>query len=202
MESENYSKKENMTPSKKKSFFYGLLLLLAALGLLTAVVTVLVATNNNVQLNEEGSASSKVIIPKGWVSKAANTGVSYSYPSQLEKTYISSRDWLPTLMVLNETYVCNPVGDESTPGIWTDAREIEGRPYCVSTYSEGAAGTIYKNYSYYFPLKEQTGVISFFLGYPQCANYDSPNKEACEKEQAEFDLDALVEQIVKTINLN
>ncbi|BFD25166.1 MAG: hypothetical protein JST_000490 [Candidatus Parcubacteria bacterium] len=193
MEPENSFKKT----TTKRPFHYGPLLLLIALGLVMIAAAVLV-TNDDGQRD----ISSGINLPADWVFSVTDTGESYSYPPRLETKYISSRDWSPTLIVLNAPYSCNPVGNESSPGIWKAEKTIDGRSYCVSTYSEGAAGTIYKNYSYYFPLAGQTGVISFFLGYPQCVNYDDPEKTACEKEQADFNLDALVEEIVKTITLS
>lgn len=186
-------------PAAKRPFHYGLLLLLVALGLVMIAAAVLITDNGNFKPSDQRGSSSGINLPEDWSFSVTETGESYSYPPKLDTKYISSRDWSPTLVVVNEPFSCTPAGDEFAPGIWTVAKEIDGRSYCVSTYSEGAAGTIYKSYSYYFPLAGQTAVLSFFLGYPQCGNYDETEKAACEKEQTEFSVDSLVAEIVKTV---
>ena len=203
MNPENSSlKTTKATTSKKPLLLRGLLLLFIALGLIFLSVAVLVSENSSFKVPsflDFGRDSESFSVPEGWVFSVTPTGETYRYPSELGTKYISSRDWSPTLAVFNNSYSCNPVGDESSLGIWTVERTINNRPYCISTYSEGAAGTIYKNYSYYFPLENQIAAISFFLGFPQCPNYDEPEKSACEREQAAFDLDSLVDQIAQTI---
>lgn len=191
---------ESENSFKKRPFFYVFLVLLIALGLLMISVAVLMTDDTDLETNKQNKNTiSGINLPAGWVFSLTDTGESYSYPPQLDTKYISARNWSPTLVVANEPFSCTPAGDEFAPGIWTVAREIDGRSYCVSTYTEGAAGTIYKNYSYYFSLDGQTAALSFFLGYPQCGNYDDQQRVACEQEQAEFSVDDLVAQIVKTV---
>ena len=198
----SFFKRPKATTAKKPLLLRWLLLLFIALGLIFLSVAVLISENSSFKapsfLDFDRDFES-FSAPEDWAFSVTETGETYRYPIKLNTKYISSRDWSPTLTVFNNSYSCNPVGDESSPGIWTVERTINNRPYCVSTYSEGAAGTIYKNYSYYFPLENQIAAISFFLGFPQCPNYDDPEKSACEREQAAFDLDALVDQIVQTI---
>jgi hypothetical protein len=145
----------------------------------------------------------------GWLTSTdAKTGLSFQYPSTLGTQYISLTDWPPKIQVLNTAYVCTAGGSEIMPAGQTAEQTINGRKYCVTKESEGAAGSIYTMYAYATPIDlqnlPQTGngntiIFTFSLRFVQCANYDEPNRTACENERASFTVDNTVDQIVKTL---
>ncbi|MFZ2414956.1 MAG: hypothetical protein WAW33_03110, partial [Minisyncoccia bacterium] len=78
-------------------------------------------------------------------------------------------------------------------------RLVNNREYCVTKESEGAAGSIYTNYAYAFPKDTKTIIFTFTTRATQCANYDEPNKTACEKEREAFDLDGIVDRMAQSL---
>jgi hypothetical protein len=73
--------------------------------------------------------------------------------------------------------------------------------YCVTTASEGAAGSTYMNYAYVSAKGNRLIEFSFSLRFVQCGNYDEPTTTACETERTAFNIDSIVDRIVQTAQL-
>ncbi len=64
----------------------------------------------------------------------------------------------------------------------------------------GAAGSIYTQYSYVTATDNNKLLnLSFTLRFVQCANYEDPQKTACEKGRGTFDIDSIIDRIVGSI---
>lgn len=124
--------------------------------------------------------------------------ISITSPQDLNMMYAHSTEWPPAYTIKNTSeFSCTTEKDE-TSGIEKGFVKINNLKFCKTTSSEGAAGSVYYTYSYEFiggeiPLVQN---ISFGVRMPQCLNYDSPQKEACSKEQGSFDPDDVVAQMV------
>jgi len=117
------------------------------------------------------------------------------YPAALETTYITPEKWPPAVRMTSDPYTCEvrplaPSQSERTRHV------ISGTEYCIERSVEGAAGSTYTTYVFTVPNGNVSAVIDLVLRMPQCANYDDPQKSACEKEQSEFSIDTLVAQTV------
>lgn len=108
----------------------------------------------------------------------------YSF-DPLTTSYVTGQPWPPVVTVVSGPYSC-PVG-ENQNDIVTE-RLIGTRTYCVSTHSEGAAGSTYTDYTY----RTGSTQITFRLRFPNCGNYDVAESNACSAERASFSADQLV----------
>lgn len=137
----------------------------------------------------------------------SKTGITFKYPETLLTTYIHAQDWPPQIQVLNQPFSCTEAGSETAQAGITMKRMVDDRTYCVTKESDGAAGSIYTNYAYAFPLystgstqaDRKTAIFTFSLRAVQCANYDNPQRKACEGERETFDLDSIVDRMVRSI---
>jgi len=130
---------------------------------------------------------------------ATSSSVTFQYPDTLGTSYISLTDWPPALQVLEEEFSCTEAGNETERAGQTERRTIGGQEYCVTTVSEGAAGSIYRQYAYAFPLEAGTAIFTFSLRFPQCLNYDEPQQTACLAEEQNLQLDTLVDEMRATL---
>lgn len=130
------------------------------------------------------------------------TGATFQYPDHLLTEYIHTIDWPPKIQLLSESFACVEGGSKIAISRKTEKRLIDGRAYCVTKESEGAAGSIYANYTYAFSKNAMTIIFKFTLQATQCANYDEPRKTACEEESSSFDIDSIVDRMVKSIMLD
>jgi hypothetical protein len=136
-----------------------------------------------------------------WTTTTAGDGITFQYPKEILAEYISEAQWPPKLIIEDKAFVCNPSGNEIRPGGQTELRLVDNRSYCVTTESEGAAGSTYTSYTYEFPQDNQTGIITFTLRFVQCQNYDEPKASACESERSAFDMDGTVDKIAQSIKI-
>ncbi len=130
---------------------------------------------------------------------ATESGITFQYPETLLTTYINTQDWPPQIQVLNELYTCTEAGSETARAGKTEKQLVDNREYCRTSIVEGAAGSIYTNYAYAFPKDDKTVIFTFSLRAVQCANYDDPQKTACENERSAFDLDSTVDRMARSI---
>jgi len=144
----------------------------------------------------------------GWKTYTdTTTGISFQYPETLSTTYIHAFDWPPKIAVLNQPFVCTEGGSEIMTAGQTLKQVINGRNYCVTKESEGAAGSIYIQYAYAtsadlnnLPQEgNSTIILTFSTRMVQCGNYDDPQKTTCETERASFNIDPIIDQIVKSL---
>jgi len=143
-------------------------------------------------------------IPTNWLTYINNReGISFRYPGKLGAQYISSQDWPPTIAVSSDPFVCEETPGTSSLPARTLKRLVDDRVYCVEAMSEGAAGSVYTEFTYTTQRDSQLIVAKFTLRYPQCDNYDDPAKTTCKNERETFDLDGLVDRMLnslKTLN--
>jgi hypothetical protein len=125
--------------------------------------------------------------------------VNFFYDELTEK-YISAVSWPPQISLAPGDFSCLETTGEAG-GQTISKKLIEGRTYCVTVMASGAAGTIYKEYSYLVAVKGQLATAKFTLRWPQCGNYADPERKACEQEQANFALDKLVDGMIQSIKL-
>lgn len=132
----------------------------------------------------------------------SDSGLSFRYPDPLvldsntkvSPQYIRLVDWPPRFSITDEKYRCNK----------EERKRVNGREYCLTEEQEGAAGSVYSTYTYRFPieyvnsaLEHKTVSLVFTLQFPQCANYNETEKEACEQEQSQFDINGIVDTMVQ-----
>ncbi len=128
-------------------------------------------------------------------------GISFKYPESLLITYMRPESWPPKIAVLNKTFTCVEGGTEIAQAGKTVKQFINNTEYCITKASEGATGSIYTTYTYAFPKATKTITFTFTIRATQCANYDEPNKTACEKEREAFDLDGVVDRMAQSTQL-
>ena len=131
-----------------------------------------------------------------------DAGISFQYPEKLSAEYISSVDWPPQVQVLDEPFTCTPGGLAIQRSGQTEQRTITNRDYCVTIVTQGAAGSIYTQYAYAFFQDNQTVIFTFTFRATQCGNYDEDQRPECEQERLSFDVDGLVDEMVRTIERN
>ncbi len=136
-----------------------------------------------------------------WETTTTGDDITFQYPKEILAEYISEAQWPPKLIIKDKSFVCNPSGNEIQQGGQTELRLVDNRSYCVTTESEGAAGSTYISYTYEFPQDNQTGAITFTLRFVQCQNYDEPKASECENERSAFDIDSTVDRIVQSIKI-
>lgn len=117
------------------------------------------------------------------------------------KTEYVGVQWPPSVRVSDDTYSCQEVDSASTGMARTTKKIINGRSYCVTTQNDGAAGTVYTDYTYVSALYQGTVRIQFFVSRVRCENYDDPKKTDCQNGQDAFNPDALVEMVTGSVKL-
>lgn len=190
-----------------------LILIIIGLGLLLTqkfwvpkLVDKILSLENTPTITQVGTGVKKDNIGKidttNWKTYSDSlAGVSLKYPENFGTSYISVTDWPPKVQVLDSTFSCNPAGNEIERAGQTTEKIINGRSYCITKESEGAAGSIYTQYAYLTKVGNQLVSLTFSLRFVQCANYDDPKKTSCENERNIFDPDLTIDQIIQTINL-
>jgi hypothetical protein len=122
------------------------------------------------------------------------------YTTALDMTYITTPDavWPPAVVRAEKAFECVSGGNEVLENGKTVMKELLGEEYCVTTASEGAAGSVYTTYTYKTAIeKDVTASTEFTLRFVQCDNYDDPQKTDCKKEQLEFNPDNLAYAIIQ-----
>lgn len=125
------------------------------------------------------------------------SNITFRYPDD-SWAYVNEQDWPPQVRVVTEPYSCVEAGTETDRTGKTERRVVDGREYCVTEITEGAAGSVYTQYAYTYAAGNQTVALSFSLRLPQCGNYSNEERLACERERQTMDLDGLVDQIAQT----
>ncbi|MDO8530459.1 MAG: hypothetical protein Q7S10_03605 [bacterium] len=154
-------------------------------------------------LCEFAACPSNTVIKDWNTSSDSEQGIVFLYPEKLPTTYINTLDWPPKLQVLNKPFSCVKTGNETNH---IEPVITNNTTYCVSTITEGAAGSIYTQYAYAFQkasldeeIRNKTMVLTFSLRSTQCGNYPDPQKTACDQERQSFDINAIIDQVAKTM---
>lgn len=121
--------------------------------------------------------------------------VTFRYPAEFPATYIRPVEWPPGVTVSEGTAECMVGKTEMGE---TKQASINDHDYCVTTSSEGAAGSVYVDYAYATQKDGKTATLAFTLRMTQCGNYDEPQKTACERERNDFSIDDLADRITQT----
>jgi len=134
---------------------------------------------------------------------AIDKGATFRYPENLSTAYIRPQEWPPRVLIIDNTgFSCEEggLGIGDRPGMAIQ-KEINNTVYCIESVSEGTAGTFYTNYTYSFLKDNKLVKLEFVLAYPQCGNYEDPQKTECEQERQTFDLDTLINLIAESVQL-
>jgi len=125
---------------------------------------------------------------------------SFQYPETLSAKHISTQEWPPAIAIKDGVYSCakTPL-EKSSQMDMTGQRVINGRIYCVNVSNSAAAGSAYSSYNYTTPLNGKLVSLSFTLRYPNCGNYEQIQSRECASEREAFNLDAIVDEMVRTI---
>jgi hypothetical protein len=137
-----------------------------------------------------------------WVySEASAQGVQFLYPDPLPTRYVAAPGWPPAVVMTKEEFTCDEASDVEADGITKryEERMIGDREYCVGMAAEGAAGSTFTSYEYLTAQEDVLVRVTLTLRTPQCMNYNEPEQTACTTEQANFDVDGLVDRIVASI---
>ncbi len=134
--------------------------------------------------------------------------------------YVHPIEWPPNIKIVDQQYECiltNGMNDEIKLGGQTIEKMISGATYCITTKSEGAAGSTYTTYTYKTALLEKTSihstarpdgnadrtiVVTFILRAVQCLNYDDPQKTECLDERQNLDIDSIISNRIKNVERN
>ncbi len=137
-----------------------------------------------------------------WIQTTdTSQGVSFKYPPTLGTTYIQTTDWPPKVTSANTPLTCTEAGAAVALTGKTEQKSIGGRTFCVTTETEGAAGSMYLTYTYATEINTKTVSFTFGLKEVQCANYPEPKATACAKERQAFNPDTLAGAIVDTVTI-
>lgn len=137
-----------------------------------------------------------------WISSTPTSqGFIFLYPERIPTTFVSSSEWPPLVERVVNRYVCKegPIAAADGPQKTTQKHMVGDREYCVTESSEGAAGSTYRTFEYNFQFGGEPYRIVFTLRYPQCENYDEPQRSACKAEQGSYSVDELVDRIAQSI---
>lgn len=113
--------------------------------------------------------------------------------------YVLPVEWPPSIRVSTSTYICRTGASSTNPNALVSRKTINGKIYCLTTASEGAAGSVFTTYDYKVPVQGKTVEISFVTRSPQCGNFDEPQKSECENEKKIFSIDNLIEKIFASV---
>lgn len=139
---------------------------------------------------------------KLWLEKTTEDGeVRFWYPETLTTKYISEVTWPPIITLADEDInSCEETPAESSLPFRVSKRLVDNnRWYCVTASSEGAAGSVYTEYTYKTTWQNKVIELYFVLQYPRCDNYPEDQQIECSKERESFDLDALIDRIVLSL---
>lgn len=125
--------------------------------------------------------------------------LTFEYPEDVGASFVSPVDWPPLIQISDGPLVCEEAGEETARAGKTKRTTIGGKAYCITTVSEGAAGSVYKQYAYGTEIGDQTVFLTFSLRFPQCANYGEGARAYCENEQNALNMDELISNIIETI---
>lgn len=135
-----------------------------------------------------------------WVTTTNDQGVTFQYPKVLLAHYVNAVKWPPSISRGVGAYVCEITPQEvsSTSNI-TVQRVVDDQTYCVHIRNESAADSVYTAYDYVTLKNDARIKVGFILQYPHCNNYDEEQRISCANEREVFDVDAIVDRVVRTI---
>ncbi|MCE9517717.1 hypothetical protein K8Q96_01800 [Candidatus Nomurabacteria bacterium] len=174
-----------------KNFFITIIIVIAVLGIYKVYKNV--------------SSTFKNAPSKETVSTDKKSEVS-SNPTILNTTYITSDNWPPKFEYTEKEFTCTPTENPVNMGANTKQVLIQNRPYCITTSSEGAAGSTYTTYTYQTTEQKTNGLTTnikttFVLRFVQCDNYPEPKRTECKTERESFNIDKIIGELVQRLKL-
>lgn len=147
------------------------------------------------------------------IKEIENNKGAYNLPASFKADFISFQDYSLEIVeiesydsinfkVINGEIECEEISPELSLSFRISRRELNGRKYCISASSEGAAGSVYTEYTYATVAGGEVYLIKFVVRYNNCGNYPEGEKLKCELERENFDLDILVDQEIKENIIN
>jgi len=104
--------------------------------------------------------------------------------------YISAQqNWPPVIQTSATAYSCTSAHSEMGN---TVEKTINSKTYCITTASDGTAGSIYYTYTYTTSSGTGTKTTNFILRYVDCGVYSDPQMTQCKTAQSGFNLDAII----------
>lgn len=166
--------------------------------------------NNDLLLKEdkdEDASQEKIEIRFEEIYKKSEEKYYYKLYVNLNQYYIDSRDWkveiikkakqFPSKYKITEGKIdCADSHSTSELTSEINKRKINGKIYCIESKSEGAAGSIYSEYSYATIKNGNLFIVNCVIRYSQCMNYSEPDISYCLKERESFNLDNIVDYLV------
>ncbi len=127
--------------------------------------------------------------------KNTEVPVNLYYDTTWTAKYITTTEtWPPVVTFQAGQFSCTPGADV----VAIRSKMIDGKLYCITTLSEGAAGSVYTTYTYLTPGgADVLAELTFTAKAVQCANYDDPEKTECETERTLFDIDTLAHKVIE-----
>ncbi|MDD3656956.1 MAG: MliC family protein [Atribacterota bacterium] len=137
----------------------------------------------------------------------------FQAPEYLEAEYVSFQKWPPEIKILtnkndwpweieikNEELACQTSPEESSFSRRFYKQNINGRNYCIRAESEGAAGSVYTDYTYFVIYKGNLISINFVLRFSNCSHYPEPKRIECFTERETFDIGNTINEIAESIS--
>lgn len=116
----------------------------------------------------------------------------------MDTKYISGQVWPPVITIFEASeLVCNETPMESSASQERVYREnIDGQEYCISALSQGAAGSVYTEYSYSTIKFNKLITLDFTLRFNQCYNYEEDKISECVSERENFSVSNNINEII------
>ena len=145
--------------------------------------------------------------------KILNNEQNTNLPNSFKADYISFQDYNLKIFniedynstefeIKNNEIECKETDLSSSLPFSVAEREINNKKYCISASSEGAAGSVYTEYSYATVIENKVYSIKFIARYPQCDNYPEEESAKCKKEREFFNLNGLIDKEIELIKGN
>lgn len=133
-------------------------------------------------------------------------------PDNFKANYISFSNYVSNIFkaeeypkleswVENGEIECSETPLESSLPLRTSKKEINGKRYCIASASEGAAGSVYTQFSYTTVIDGSVYSINFIARYNNCSNYPEDEVFKCATERENFNLDVLVDEEIEKLKI-
>lgn len=136
---------------------------------------------------------------KVFEKKLGEGNIVFGQIKPLETKYISGQVWPPQITVSEVSeLVCNETAMESSVSERAYKDTVNGQEYCITASSQGAAGSVYTDYSYSTVKFDKLITLDFTLRFVDCYNYDGENQAACISERETFNPSNNINEIVSS----
>ncbi len=167
------------------------------IGLLTYFSWQIFEFNKSLVIEGEGFCPNEIIIDDYLFPQTPNTKYLslYNFSVKIEKL----SDTMGKELLNEGELIC----EESDPLLSINSRtqliKKEDNNYCLKSFSEGAAGSVYTEYELSYLKDENLYTLSYLAVFPQCYNYPEEQMLECQKERENFILE---DYIINTLKAN